>query len=142
MMPTTRRQIVRRFAIAWLATSGVVFGDADPSPEWAEIRRSEAGRVKDKVRIDLSLPAHKDLRDAMERSAKKSRSEQADFNSYAPNLVLQTDLFRIDFRETRVVLSRRESKQAVWSQTSRKRSGEDRVLESLVLNVIADQKTP
>jgi hypothetical protein len=66
--------------------------------------------------------------------------KQADVNSYAPNLVLQTDLFRIDFRETRVVLSRRESKQAVWSQTSPKRSAEDSALEALVLKGISPSR--
>lgn len=134
-------QIFQRCAASMIIASAlygpIAFATEEDTARRVVIRRHEGGRRKQSLTIGPANLEYDELRQAFDKSAGITPSEKADVASYAPGITIQDDFLRLDFRDTRVVVSRRRTATEPWQQSSREKTTEDRVLEKLVLKVLS-----
>ena len=92
------------------------------------LRVHSKGKLVSEHLLDPSNGDDLAMRDSIESWLKKSDSGRLDLNSYAPSVVIESDLHKIQFGASRVIISSRDSKDKVWNQKSRSANDEDKKL--------------
>ncbi len=98
-----------------------------PECEWTLRIHSKGELVSEHV-LDPSNADDRAMRDSIESWLKKSDSGRLDLNSYAPSVVIESDLHKIQFGVSRVIISSRATKDKTWNQKSRPANDEDKKL--------------
>ena len=114
--------------LGMLGESSIPAADADNSEgKWTLHIHSKGELVSEHV-LDPSNANDRAMRDLIESWLKKSDSGRLDLNSYAPSIVIESDLHKIQFGASRVIISSRATKDKTWNQKSRPANDEDKKL--------------
>jgi len=92
------------------------------------LRVHSKGKLVSEHLLDPSNADDLAMCDSIESWLKKSDSGRLDLNSYAPSVVIESDLHKIQFGAKRVVISSRATKDKTWNQKSRPANDEDKNL--------------
>jgi hypothetical protein len=127
----------------WSATPRIPVAAADDSTveeqKWT-LQIHSKGNVDYERILDPSMTDDQILVQAIDSWSKQSKSGELDLNSYAPSVVIESDLRRIDFRKTRVIISTRKSNDKSWNQTSRTATEADLKLREQLIEFSKNRK--